>query len=676
MTDRAGAGLLDHRGGCYDHGPMRLPALRSTALSTSGAVLALLLTACGGAPEVPAGRSIVLVSVDTLRSDRLPVYGYDRVATPAFDELAAEGVVFERAYSPVPLTLPAHASLVTGLLPPDHGVRDNAGYRLGEDAGATVAELLAAEGYATGAAVSSFVMRRETGLARGFDVYDDRFEGGARATISQIQRPGDETLTPALAWLRERAEAGGPFFLFFHIYEPHTPYDPPEPFASRYPSTSDGAYDGEIAASDRIVGDLVQGLRDLGLYDDATVVLLSDHGEGLGDHGEEEHGILLYRESLQVPLIVKLPGAVRAGERVAAPVQLTDVTAALLELGGAPAPEGLVGHSLLAFLGGGAPAVVEADGRDLYAESFHPRLRFGWSALTSVVRGRHHYIEGADRELYDLVADPAERRNLVREDRRTYAELRDALAGFDAELEPPFQEGSDTREALAALGYLGGGAGEAEGPPVDPKERLDDLQTLRRGVDLLQSGDTGEALPLLERSAETIPRSIDAWQFLGLALQRTGRLEEALEAYERAFELSNGSPLLAEPMARVALELQRWEDAAAFLELALEEEPDRLDVRLNRTRALLLAGRGEDALAAARETVDRAPESPDAQYLLGAAQMGTNRLEEAEASFRRALERAPEHQPALSDLAVLLQGTGRRAEARELMERLRALGGQ
>ncbi|MFP3941043.1 MAG: sulfatase-like hydrolase/transferase [Thermoanaerobaculia bacterium] len=655
--------------------PPLLPRRPGPLVLVLAAVPALLAAGCGAPSEVPTGRSIVLVSVDTLRSDRLPAYGYDGVETPAFDALAAEGVVFERAYSPVPLTLPAHASLLTGLLPPDHGVRDNAGYRLADDAGPTVAELLAAEGYATGAAVSSFVMRRETGVARGFDLYDDRFEAGERATISQIQRPGDETLTPALAWLRERSEAGGPFFLFFHIYEPHTPYDPPEPFASRYGSTQEGAYDGEIAASDRIVGDLVQGLRDLGLYDDATVVLLSDHGEGLGDHGEEEHGILLYRESLQVPLIVKLPEGTRAGERVAAPVQLTDVTAALLELAGAPAPEGLAGHSLLGFLGGGAPEGVEADARALYAETFHPHLRFGWSALTSVVRGRHHYIEGADRELYDLVADPAERNDLVREDRRAYAELRDALAGFEGELEPPFQEGSETREALAALGYLGGGAGETEGPPVDPKERLDDLRTLRRGVDLLQAGETQEALPMLERSAEAIPRSIDAWQFLGLAYQRTGRLAEAMDAYERAFDLSNGSPLLAEPMARIALQLQRWDDASTFLGLALEQEPGAVELRMLRARSLLLAGRPGDALPEAQEAADRAPENPDALYLLGAAQMGTNRLEEAEASFRRALDRAPDHRPALSDLAVLLRGTGRQAEARELIERLRALGG-
>lgn len=644
---------------------MKARTFRLSKLLLLGLLAAL---GCGrdGGPEVPTGRSIVLVSIDTLRSDRLPAYGYDTVETPAIDALRADGILYERAYSPAPLTLPAHASLLTGLLPPDHGVRDNAGYRLEDDAGATVAELLAERGYATGAAVSSFVLRRETGMARGFDLYDDRLDEAPEATLSQIQRPGALTLEPALAWLRERARSGGseePFFLFFHIYEPHTPYEPPEPFASRYPSP----YDAEVAASDRIVGDLFQALRDLGLYRDATVVLLSDHGEGLGDHGEEEHGVLLYRESLQVPLIVKLPGSARAGERVAAPVQLTDVTATLLELGGVPVPGTVAGTSLLGF-----PGAVEADRRALYAETFHPRLRFGWSGLTSVVQGRYHYIEteGADRELYDLVADPGERRNLAREERRAYAALRDALAGFDTALQPPFQEASETRESLAALGYLGGGTGAAEGPPVDPKERLADLEALRRGVDLLQAGGTGEALPLLRRSTEAIPRSIDAWQFLGLALQRTGRPEEAYDAYQRAFELSNGSPLLAEPLADLALRLGRLEDGLSYLRLAIEHEPGALRLRLAQARALLLDGRRDEALEAARRASAMTPDHPDALYLLGAVQMARGEAEEAEASFRRALEVAPDHPATLNDLAVLLASQGRRAEARKLLERL------
>jgi len=604
----------------------------------------------------------VVVSIDTLRSDRLPAYGYEAVATPAIDALREDSILFERAYSPVPLTLPAHASLLTGLLPPEHGVRDNAGYRLEEGAGPTAAEALAAGGYATGAAVSAYVMRAETGLARGFEHYDDALSGAAEATLAEIQRPGPETLEAALGWLDTVEER--PFFLLFHIYEPHTPWEPPPDLAARYGRT----YDGEVAAADAVVARLVAALRERGLYESSTVILLSDHGEGLGDHGETEHGILLYRESLQVPLLVKLPGARRAGATVAEPVELTDVMPTLLDLAGAPPPEGLRGLSLLALAD--PEREPPAAPRPLYAETFHPHLRFGWSGLTSLILGRHHYVEGTDRELFDLVADPAERRDLLREEREAYARLRDALDTFDTRLEPPFEEASETREALASLGYLGGAAPAAEGELPDPRHRIHDLEPLRRAVSWLQEGRTEEALPLLRGATEAIPRSIDAWQFLGLALGRVGRLEEAYAAYEKAFELSNGSPLLAQPMGELALRLRRFEDAAALLAAAVEAEPDELGVRLLHARALLFAGRPDDALAAARGAVELAPDSPEAHYLAGAVLMGRRDLAGAEAELRRALELAPSHPPALSDLAVLLASQGRRDEARALLERL------
>lgn len=634
-----------------------------------GLLLLVLLPAAGcrggDGGEVPTGRPIVIVSIDTLRSDRLPAYGYEGVETPAIDGLRDDSILFERAYSPVPLTLPAHASLLTGLLPPEHGVRDNAGYRLEEGAGPTAAEALAAEGYATGAAVSAYVMRAATGLARGFEHYDDALSGAAEATLAEIQRPGQETLEAALGWLDGVDGVGErPFFLLFHIYEPHTPWEPPPGLAARYGRT----YDGEVAAADAVVARLLAALRERGLYEDSTVILLSDHGEGLGDHGETEHGILLYRESLQVPLLVKLPGGRLAGATVSEPVELTDVMPTLLDLAGAPRPEGLPGLSLLALAD--PEREPPAAPRPLYSETFHPHLRFGWSGLTSVILGRHHYVEGTDRELFDLVADPAERRDLLREEREVYARLRDALHAFDTRLEPPFEEASETREALASLGYLGGAAPAATDDLPDPRRRIHDLEPLRRAVSWLQEGRTEEALPLLRGATEAIPRSIDAWQFLGLALQRTGRLEEAYAAYEKAFELSNGSPLLAQPMGELALRLRRFDDAAAFLAAAVEAEPDELGVRLLHARALLFAGRPDDALAAAREAAELAPESPEARYLVGAVLMGKRDLAGAEAELRRALELAPAHPAALSDLAVLLASQGRRDEARDLLERL------
>ncbi|HWX25209.1 MAG TPA: sulfatase, partial [Vicinamibacteria bacterium] len=294
-------------------------------------VLALILAALGcsgksGTSTFPKA-PLVLISIDTLRSDHLPAYGYRAVETPHLDRLRKDSILFEHAYSHVPLTLPSHVSLLTGLLPFEHGVRDNLGYRLDSKAHPTLATLLKAQGYATGAAVSAYVLRGATGIGASFDFYEDRIEApeGSQAA-SQAQRRGGQTAALASKWLQRVKD--GPFFLFFHVYEPHAPYEPPEPFKSRYPL----AYDGEIATADQIVGDFLEELRRAGVYDRALVILVSDHGEGLGEHGEQEHGILLYRWALQVPLLLKLPRGQRAGTSLAAPVQLIDVVPTVTSL--------------------------------------------------------------------------------------------------------------------------------------------------------------------------------------------------------------------------------------------------------------------------------------------------------------------------------------------------------
>ena len=284
-------------------------------LTWSGAVAALAAVVLwsigcsrGGDAElrVPDGTPIVLISVDTLRSDRLPAYGYDGVDTPAIYRLRGDGILFERAYTHVPLTLPAHTSLLTGRLPPDHGVRDNLGYTVDPARTRLLQQILKEAGYATGAAVSAFVLRRATGIGAGFDLYEDNIEiipDPGSTGIQAIQRSGTETLDAVRPWLRSVVD--GPFFLFFHIFEPHTPYTPPPEYAARYPSP----YDGEVAAADDAVGGLLDELRSLGIYEKALIVFLADHGDGLGEHCEDEHGLFIYRSTLQVPLILKLPWA-------------------------------------------------------------------------------------------------------------------------------------------------------------------------------------------------------------------------------------------------------------------------------------------------------------------------------------------------------------------------------
>src|ERR1019366_2708962 len=304
-------------------------AMRTGKLGAAACALGLLAAGCRrGAPrESFPGAPIILISVDTLRSDHLPAYGYAGVETPALDALRKDSILYERAWSHVPLTLPSHASILTGLEPSAHGLHDNLGYRL--KAGVpTLAELLKKQGYETGAAVSCFVLKGDSGIARGFDFYDDAVEPAeGQAALGQVQRAGPDTEARLETWLAARPP-GGKLFAFLHLYEPHTPYEPPEPFKTRYAAQP---YDGEIAQADAIVGKFLAFLKARGPYDRALIVFLSDHGEGLGDHGESEHGMFLYRETLQVPLFVKLPGGKRAGETVATPAALADVFTTLAE---------------------------------------------------------------------------------------------------------------------------------------------------------------------------------------------------------------------------------------------------------------------------------------------------------------------------------------------------------
>ena len=321
----------------------------------------------------------------------------------AIDALAKDGVVFERAYSQIPLTLPSHATILSGQLPGKHGVRDNLGYRFDGSKRPYLPRLLGAAGWTTGAMVSSYVLRAETGLSEGFNEYESGIDLRTSEALGRSQRPGSETVELALDWLAKAKNSGDggsqkPPFLLIHIYEPHTPYEPIEPFRSRYRDL----YDGEVATADSIFGRFVAGLRDLDLYDDTTLVLLSDHGEGLGDHGEEEHGIFLYREAIQVPLVVKLANGRKKGTRIQTPTALADVAPTVLELAGLAVPPDVDGVALP------FEEPKEAPRRAIYSETFYPRLHLGWNELTSAIRDRFHLIQGPDPELFDLVADPHE----------------------------------------------------------------------------------------------------------------------------------------------------------------------------------------------------------------------------------------------------------------------------
>ncbi|HEX2061643.1 MAG TPA: sulfatase, partial [Thermoanaerobaculia bacterium] len=392
----------------------------------------LLPAACSREQKAPLEHApVILISVDTLRADRLPAYGYTKVATPHLDALRRDAILFANAYSHCPMTLPSHVSMLTGLLPTEHGVRNNLGYRFDATKHATLPQLLKQRGYTTGAAVSSYVLRADTGLGAAFDFYDDAIPVAASGSASEHQRSGTATLAAARQWISRNASQ--PFFFFFHLYEPHSPYTPPEPFRSRYAD----AYDGEVAHADAITGEFLAFLKQSGIYDRALILFTSDHGEGLWQHGEDQHGILLYREVLHVPLLVKLPDNARAGETVSAPAALIDLLPSIVKSEGVD------------LLGGTIPA------RRIYSETFYPRIHLGWSELRSLIDERHHFIEAPRAELYDVVADPAETKDLAATERRVAASMRAELQRYPSALQELQNIDPEDAKKLAALGYLG-----------------------------------------------------------------------------------------------------------------------------------------------------------------------------------------------------------------------------
>jgi arylsulfatase A-like enzyme/tetratricopeptide (TPR) repeat protein len=627
----------------------------------AAALLALswALTGCGRAmrigtwPEAP----IVLVSIDTLRSDHLSSYGFQGGSTSRLAALAREGIVFETAYSHCPLTLPSHASLFTGLLPPGTGVRDNLGFRL-PDAKRTLAERLKSAGWSTGGAISALLLRRETGLARGFDFYDEAIAvGGAEEALGSMQRDGSETLGALLGWIE--AHKGARLFAFLHLYEPHSPYDPPE----RYRNLA-SLYDGEVAYADELVGRLLDGLRQAGLYDRAIVAVVSDHGEGLLDHGEQEHGLLLYREALQVPFIMKLPAGVGAGRRVRGPVGLVDVAPTLLDLVGLPSDE-LDGRSLRAAITTG-----QADSHAVYAETLYPLYHFGWSDLRAATDGHYSYIQGPRPELFDLISDPAEKRDLVHASTSTataMARWLEAQMASDSPAQPDVVS-EDVRQKLRALGYVGGSApAPAHGVArSDPKDKIAVYEDLMQSLALHREGKDAEAVPKLQALLSAEPAMFDAWEVLGLSLLHLDRATDAIVALERAVVLD---PLRAEPhlsLAQAYASEHQLERAIGHAEIAAEREPGKAYEIL--ARLLLEAGRIPQAAEAARKSVAADPARAMSLFVLGSTAQRGGRYEEAIGYFRKAeeanrLERGQVLLNLHASLADCLARIGREAEA-------------
>lgn len=657
------------------------------ALAAGLCALAAAAAGCARRPPGPVP-SLLLVTIDTLRADRVGAYGSQAGATPHLDALAARGVVFEEARASVPLTLPSHATILSGLEPVHHGVRDNGVYVFPERT-ETLATRLKAAGYATGAFVGAYVLDRRFGLARGFDAYDDQIaRRTAGASVLESERPCDAVMDAARAWL---ASQRAPFFAWAHFYDPHAPYDPPEPWRERFAGRP---YEGDVAHADACLAPLLEAARRVA-GERLLVAVVADHGEGLGDHGEATHGFFVYESTLRVPFVLAGP-AVAPGVRRPGLARSADLVPTLLGRLGLPAPEGLDGQDLLA---GGAP-------REAYAETFYP-ASFGWAPLRALRLGAMKYVDAPRPELYDLAADPEEMRELASSRSADVERLRAALAALRRGERSTVPRTSDpaVAERLRALGYVSGPAPAVDAASRrDPKDALPLWQefeqatwaeargeresalrrfralvarepgnvTFRRTLSgaLRRAGRNAEALRALGDLERNAPDDAVAWHDRAVLLADAGKLDEAIRAEERATALG---PLLPEPLNRLGLLLAargRVADALDAFERVTQLDPNNAKAWNNRANALRALGRADEAEAAYRRAAELDPADTDPLNGLGVLAVEHGRLDEAATAFRRVLERDAGHQEARLNLAVVELQRGRVEDARALALRV------
>ena len=673
------------------------------------AALATALAAAGGwryaRASAPVNGPIILISIDTLRADHLPVYGYRRVKTPAIDALAADGAVFERAYSHATETLPAHASLLSGRLPFETGVRDNLGFtvKTGER---LLPQMLRERGYTTAGVVSGYVLRKATGINQGFDFFDgDMPASSSELTIGQVRRDGADSEAIAERWLAQQRSPR--VFLFLHLYEPHKPYMPPPQYAEYAP------YDSEIAYADEIVGRLVHYLKSHQLYDRSTIVVVSDHGEGLGDHGEQEHGLFVYDEAIHVPLIVKSAGGAGSGRRVSDLVQHVDLVPTILDLVKARIPGSLRGRSLKPLVEGTGHLPEQA----IYSEALYGRYHFGWSELTALTGPRYRYIKAPREELYDLEKDPRERENIAGHGPTDTGEaLRGALDRLVAgiRIQTPSEMSAEDRERLEALGNVGAPTDVSQAPSdslPDPKDKRAILETYRAAVDLAGNRKWSQAIRLLRKILSEDPEMTDVWSQLATLAARAENYDQAVEAYRHVIALRPTDPqshigaasallklrkladarehaeraagLAAERdvrpraaahelLAMIALARRDGEDARREAELAQQADPTRpLPIFID-ARLLYDQGKYGDAMPLFEQTIaelKRAGGLPIADLHFYAAEtLGhVDRAPEAEAHFVEELRSFPDNARARAGLAMLYHASGRPDDAAHIL---------
>lgn len=592
--------------------------------------------------------SLLLVTIDTLRADRVGAYGSTLGLTPAIDRLAAQGWLFEHAVASVPLTLPSHSTILSGLEPFHHGVRNNGTYAFPQNR-ETLATRLKAAGYATGAFVAAVVLDRRYGLARGFDVYDDKIARASEGrSVLESERSCETVARSAMDWIGSQT---GPFFAWVHLYEPHAPYAPPEDMAS---ARSGHPYDAEVATADRCLARLVAAAQ-AARPDRLVTAITSDHGEGLGDHGEMTHGLFVYQSTLEVPMVIAGPG-VEPGRRSRALARSADLAPTLLALLGAPGLDAVDGRNLA-----DTPALGES-----YAESDYP-TGFGWAPLRAWRLGSLKFIEAPEVELFDLASDPREERNLAPERSADVLRLRGVLqAALSTEVrEDQRRSNAEVEERLRSLGYVAGRPSGAlpAGGARDPKAAGRLFRDFERALESENRGDLNSAILLLQGLTREDPANVTFHRTLASALRRNNRAEESLSVLQEAARLVPKDAAIAHDLAISLAKLGRGVPAIESDERAIAIDPAFVDALDH--LATLRALRGEFDLA--RNAVDRAialdGNNARAWSNRGNIAHGQNQPLEAERSYLRAVELAPDLVEAVNGLGVLAVERGDAEEA-------------
>jgi len=620
---------------------------------------------------------VFLVTIDTLRADHVQCYGYGPIQTPALDSLAKDGVRFAQAFTPSPITNTSHTSILTGLLPSTHGVTDFA-VRLASTF-PVWADLLKKQGYHTGAFIGSVVLDSQNfapGLDRGFDFYDNFPKVSQnKSRWGRLERRGRDVAQHAETWLSNHPAA--PHFVWVHFYDPHDPYDPPPPFSQTY---KDRLYDGEIAYADSALADFLAYLKKKGWYENSIVIVVGDHGEGLGEHHEETHGIFLYDSTMHVPLIIKFSGQRQAGRVVEAQVRTTDILPTVIELLKIPLPKRLDGESLIPYLTlAGTP---ETTGRTVFGETDYP-MRFGWAPLRSIRGDGFKFIEAPRPEFYDLRSDPRELTNNYAPWDATVQKFRALLMDLRSKMPPrPTSAGAvspSTIDELKALGYLGrADAGSSTNVPEpsllpDPKDKIEEQNLLHKAMIATEDGRSSEARAALEKVLELDPKTPAALRQLGELELHAGDYAKAAEHLKHAREIRPDDAMAAFYEGQALNGEGDLAGAREALEASLKLTPSRFTARLLLGQVYLALKDTKAAEDQFEAALLMQPQNEEAQLWLARTQMASGNFAEA----LRQLEPLAKSQPDNAEVFALLgqgySGLGKKAEAERAESRARAL---